>query len=132
MFCSTCGAKNETSAKFCRGCGTALAPGGVPHVGVHAGAPMAAPPNPGTVRGMHQGAVALAAPTGKSPALAAILSLFIVGIGQFYNGDTKKGVVMLVAAMVLGAATGGLLWLGLAIWSAVDAYQVASGTGKMW
>ena len=56
----------------------------------------------------------------------------IVGLGQFYNGDTKKGAIMLVAALVLGIATAGVLWLGLAIWSAVDAYQVANGTGKMW
>jgi TM2 domain-containing membrane protein YozV len=88
--------------------------------------------DPGTMRGVENGAVALSAPTGKSPVLAAFLSLIIVGVGQFYNGDTKKGALMLAIALVFGAATGGLLWLGLAIWSAVDAYKVASGTGKVW
>jgi len=122
MFCSGCGSQNEVSAKFCRGCGSALS----------AGAAAAPAPQPATVRGGSPGAVALTAPTGKSPALAAVLSLIIVGVGQFYNGDSKKGVLMLVGALVLGAATGGLLWLGLAIWSAIDAYQVASGSGKMW
>jgi TM2 domain-containing membrane protein YozV len=70
--------------------------------------------------------------TGKSPVVAAILSLLIVGVGQFYNGDSKKGAIMLVAAIVLGTASVGLLWFACAIWSAVDAYQVANGTGKMW
>jgi TM2 domain-containing membrane protein YozV len=64
--------------------------------------------------------------------LAAILSAVIVGVGQFYNGDVKKGAIMLVGAVILGAATAGALWLALAIWSAIDAYQVANGTGKMW
>jgi TM2 domain-containing membrane protein YozV len=121
MFCSACGTKNDTAAKFCRGCGKLLAD--------HAPAPVI---DPGTMRGVERGAVVLSAPTGKSPVLAAILSLVIVGVGQFYNGDIKKGALMLAIALVFGAATGGLLWLALAIWSAVDAYKVASGTGKLW
>jgi len=71
-------------------------------------------------------------PTGKNPVVAAILSAVIVGVGQFYNGDMKKGAAMLIGAVLLGAATAGVLWLALAIWSAYDAYQVANGTGKMW
>jgi TM2 domain-containing membrane protein YozV len=71
-------------------------------------------------------------PTGKNPALAAVLSAVIPGVGQFYNGDMKKGAVMLIGAALLGAATAGVLWLAMAIWSAIDAYQVAKGTGKMW
>jgi TM2 domain-containing membrane protein YozV len=71
-------------------------------------------------------------PTGKNPVVAAVLSVFIVGVGQFYNGDSKKGAAMLIGALVLGVATAGLLWLPIAIWSAFDAYQVANGTGKMW
>jgi TM2 domain-containing membrane protein YozV len=70
--------------------------------------------------------------TGKHPVLAAVLSAVIVGVGQFYNGDVKKGAVMLLGAVILGTATAGAAWLGLAIWSAVDAYRVANGTGKMW
>jgi TM2 domain-containing membrane protein YozV len=71
-------------------------------------------------------------PTDKSPVLAAVLSGLIVGLGQFYNGDVKKGAAMLVGAIVLGTATFGLLWFALAVWSAVDAHQVARGTGTMW
>jgi TM2 domain-containing membrane protein YozV len=35
----------------------------------------------------------------KSPALAALLSLLIVGVGQFYNGDWLKGFGFMVAAV---------------------------------
>jgi TM2 domain-containing membrane protein YozV len=76
--------------------------------------------------------VSAQAPTGKNPVVAAVLSALIVGVGQFYNGDVKKGAAMLVGAIVLGAATAGLFWFALAIWSAVDAYKVADGTAKMW
>ena len=125
MFCSACGANNEAAAKFCHACGGAVAQGAaIPHAPVADG---------GAMRG--GATVVVGGPrvvTGKSPVVAAILSALIVGLGQFYNGDTKKGAIMLVAALVLGIATAGVLWLGLAIWSAVDAYQVANGTGKMW
>jgi TM2 domain-containing membrane protein YozV len=100
-----------------------------------AAAAAATPPLPydaGTMRGATP--VQTAAPrtaTGKNPVVAAILSALVVGVGQFYNGDVKKGAAMLIGAVLLGVATGGLLWLALAIWSAVDAYQVANGAGKM-
>jgi TM2 domain-containing membrane protein YozV len=70
--------------------------------------------------------------TGKNPAVGLILSLIIVGAGQFYNGDLKKGGIMLVAAIVLGALTVGVGWFAVAIWSAIDAYQVASGKSPLW
>lgn len=69
---------------------------------------------------------------GKNPWIALVLSLLIVGLGQFYNGDCKKGLTMLVAAIVSGAFSFGLLWFGIAIWSAIDAYRVASGKGGFW
>jgi TM2 domain-containing membrane protein YozV len=61
--------------------------------------------------------------TGKNPTLAAMLPAVIVGVGQFYNGDMKKGALMLLGAVILGTATAGLAWLALAIWSAWDAYR---------
>jgi len=123
MFCSACGTNNDTAAKFCRACGVAL--------GTASAA--AAQSEPETMRGSGErrpGAVHH--PSGKNPVVAALLSAVIVGVGQFYNGDMKKGAVMLLGAVLLGAATAGVAWLALAIWSAIDAYQVARGTGKMW
>jgi TM2 domain-containing membrane protein YozV len=70
--------------------------------------------------------------TGTNPVLATILSFFIPGVGQFINGDTKKGAVMLVLAIVLLVPTVGVGWLAMQIWSAVDAYRVATGTAQRW
>jgi TM2 domain-containing membrane protein YozV len=123
MFCSACGANNDSNAKFCHACGQLVA-----------GAPTTAPPpvDHGSMRGATQTQVQPQVVTGKSPVVAAILSALIVGVGQFYNGDVKKGAIMLAAAVILGGASLGLLWFVCAVWSAVDAYQVAKGTGKMW
>jgi TM2 domain-containing membrane protein YozV len=64
--------------------------------------------------------------------LATILSLFIPGLGQFINSDMKKGAVMLILAIVLFAPTLGVGSLAVSIWSAVDAYRVATGAAKRW
>jgi TM2 domain-containing membrane protein YozV len=69
--------------------------------------------------------------TGKNPTLAAFLSAIVPGLGQFYNGDVKKGWIRLAIAVVGGSATYGLAWFGAAIWSAIDAYQVASGKSSL-
>ncbi len=70
--------------------------------------------------------------TGKNPTVAVILSILIVGVGQFYNADWKKGLVMLLGASILALPTSGIGWLAVLIWSAIDAYQVAKGQGKKW
>uniref|UniRef100_UPI003B51C60E GYF domain-containing protein n=1 Tax=Roseovarius indicus TaxID=540747 RepID=UPI003B51C60E len=62
-------------------------------------------------------------PIDKSPFLAAILSLFIVGIGQMYNGEVGKGILMLFGCIVLWTVFLG--WI-INIWSIVDAYSVAN------
>ena len=62
----------------------------------------------------------------KSPALAAILSFFIVGLGQIYLGLTKKGILLLVGAIISGVLMlifiGWILWLIIWIYSIYDAY----------
>jgi len=69
---------------------------------------------------------------GKNPVIAFILSLIIVGSGQFYNGDIKKGSVFLVCAIALGCLFYGVLWIVLAIWSSIDAVLVASKVIPVW
>ena len=73
-----------------------------------------------------------AVPKPKNVTLAFVLSLLLVGLGQFYNDDPKKGGLMLGIAIVGGYFSGGIGWLGVAVWSAIDAYHVASGKGKRW
>lgn len=106
MYCSQCGRENAQDASFCAGCGAALR--SVPA------------PAPGNYV------------QGKSPGLALIMSLLIVGFGQFYNGDMKKGFLMLLGAVIGGLASYSLLWWVFGIWSAVDAYRVASRKIPLW
>jgi TM2 domain-containing membrane protein YozV len=128
MFCSKCGADNAEGARFCAKCGAALA----------VAAPEPAPAASSTMRSTSDvapsasGAVASASPSGKNPAIAVVLSLFITGLGQFYNSDLKKGALMLVGAILGFFFTGGLLTIAFWIWSMVDGYQVAAGKGKPW
>lgn len=121
MFCSSCGTQNPDTAKFCEKCGA----------GLTAAAP---PPPPEDTR--VRGPIASAHPglpvTGKNPWVALVLSFVIPGVGQFYNGDYKKGALMLIGALVGGPLSAGVIWVGLMIWAMIDAYQVASGKGKIW
>ena len=65
----------------------------------------------------------------KSPGLAAVLSFFICGLGQIYNGQILKGLVLVVAYLIswlmmwilIGFITTPILW----IWGIVDAYSKA-------
>ena len=126
MFCAQCGAPNDASAKFCFKCGAALSSVAAPSVT----APPVADPR---VRGAAVPAAAgppVATPT--SPVLATILSLFLPGLGQLINSDMKKGAVMFVLAVVLFVPTVGVGWFAVSIWSAVDAYRVATGVAKRW
>lgn len=75
----------------------------------------------------------------KNPWLAFLLSFVITGTGQFYNGENKKGGIMLAGALT-GAGmivsqieddkipedngvvtTGALLLFGSGLWSVIDA-----------
>ena len=63
----------------------------------------------------------------KNPAVAAILSFFLMGLGQAYNGQMVKAVVFLIlyaisvflTFFIIGFVTTPLLW----IWSILDAYS---------
>jgi TM2 domain-containing membrane protein YozV len=124
MFCAQCGAPNDATARFCFKCGSSLsaaaagpAPAADPRM--RGGAPPATISETRVV-------------SGKNPVLGAILSFFIPGVGQFINGDMKKGAVMLVLAIVLFVPTFGVGTVAIQIWSVVDAYRVASGTAQRW
>ena len=127
MFCPKCGTSNDDSARFCAKCGAALA--------------LAAAPAAGPGSGAGTGSMRSASPagggqvvTGKNPTVAMVLSICFgwLGAGQFYNGDWKKGAAIAAASILLGVPTSGLVTIGVWIWSAIDAYQVASGHWKAW
>ena len=58
----------------------------------------------------------------KSPGIALLLSLLICGVGQMYNGQVGKGILMLLGCLAAWMILlGWIVW----IWSMVDAYQTA-------
>lgn len=61
----------------------------------------------------------------KTPAVAILLSFIISGAGQIYNGETGKGIGMIVASIVCIAASALIfpiiILIGLWIWGMVDA-----------
>ncbi len=103
MFCSQCGAANKDDARFCKACSASLV-------------------------GSTAARVLMVQPA-KSPGLAAVLSFFICGLGQIYNGQIFKGILMIIAYSVswflifaiIGFVTTPILW----IWGMVDAYRTA-------
>ena len=109
MQCPSCSCENDEASKFCVQCGKSLLP---------------------TVRGDSDKTKILA--TGKNPVIALVLSLLIPGVGQFYNGDVKKGAVMLGCFLVGIPLSGGVVSFGVWIWSMIDAYNVGSRKWPIW
>src|SRR5262249_13153582 len=112
MFCSSCWAQNESTARFCYACGQAAANN----------APAAAPALQGDprMRGASRPTVSTTPKRyarEKSPVVAIVLSVILVGIGQFYNGDVKKGALMLGIALLSGAVTVGVGYFAVMLWS---------------
>ncbi len=64
-----------------------------------------------------------------SPLLAAILSFFIPGLGQFYTGQLTKAIILFVAAVIFGLLSTILIgipfYIIVWIYSMVDAYNAA-------
>ena len=100
-FCSNCGEKIDIDAEICPKCGVRVkAPTVAPTVGE------------------------------KNPVLAAILSFLIVGLGQIYNGEIRKGIILIIAYVIsivlctilIGIPLLVILW----IYGIYDAYTTAN------
>jgi TM2 domain-containing membrane protein YozV len=65
----------------------------------------------------------------RNPGIAAVLSFFWTGVGQIYNGQLVKGIILILVQMVnaalmfvlIGFITYPIVW----IWGMYDAYKVA-------
>lgn len=65
----------------------------------------------------------------KNPGIAAVLSFFWTGVGQIYNGQIVKGLILigvqilngLLMFLLIGFITYPLVW----IWGMYDAYKTA-------
>lgn len=63
----------------------------------------------------------------RIPVLAGALSLLVPGLGQFYNGELGKGVMVLFSYLFLWVFW--LFWV-VHIWSVIDAYMVAEQSNQ--
>lgn len=65
----------------------------------------------------------------KSAGLAAVLSLILPGVGQIYNGQILKGLVLLVIDAINALLTviliGYVTWAITVIYAVYDAYRTA-------
>ena len=127
MYCKSCGAQIDEGAKFCNKCGASQLDSasqkqngnykeGVDTQHVHKNVDNVYADN-------------------KIPLLAAILSLVFAGLGQFYNGDNKKGVVFVSLEIIflILAPTGIslLFYLIVCIYAVIDAWNVANGEKRI-
>lgn len=99
-FCSNCGFEMPKATKFCPECGN---------------------PTDASPKIVNNGANSVVM-SDKSPGLAAILSFFIVGLGQIYLGLNKKGIMLFLAAVVSGFLM--LIIIGWITWILVWGYAI--------
>ena len=104
-FCQYCGAEIDARAEICPKCGVRVAA-----------------PSPVVYE------------AGKTPVLALILSFLLPGLGQIYNGQAGKGVLMIFAAIVCAVLTlfiiGFFLYLIVWIYGMFDAYVTAEAYNR--
>ena len=64
----------------------------------------------------------------KNPIIAALLSFLLLGgVGQMYLGQTKKGIIIIVATLVLSCVGIGVI---IPLLGTVDAYMLADKLQK--
>jgi TM2 domain-containing membrane protein YozV len=63
----------------------------------------------------------------KNSGLAAVLSFFLPGVGQIYNGDFLRGIFWLIVTPGLWIGSGGLLGWICHLIAAYTAYNRAEG-----
>ena len=112
-FCPNCGEKISKNVKFCPNCGFDLN-----NISNNAN-------NKRAVQDL---------PTRKEPIVSVILSFVFPGLGQFYNGQSNKGIYFIIFAIVSIVLSiiiiGGLLYLLVWLWSIIDAYNSAEKFNK--
>ena len=142
MFCPNCGTEQPEDSKFCYKCGKPLGraeiiqsngtsvkqdrseikPQTQSHIQGIEPQQTSQQPVINIIQQVHTPTVSGATLNPKSPGLAAILSFFIAGLGQIYNGQLGKGIAMIFGCIFLW-----FIFLGwiINIWSIIDAYQYA-------
>ena len=116
-FCPNCGEKLSENVKFCPNCGFDLK-------NISNNAQKNNSNNAYNAQGFGQNL-----PVRKEPIVSVILSFVFPGLGQFYNGQSTKGIYFIILAVVSIVLTviliGGLIYLLVWLWSIIDAYNSA-------
>ena len=106
IFCANCGLEMPKSTKFCPECGNSTV----------------------STSQIYNNANSVVK-SDKSPILAAVLSFFIIGLGQVYLGLTKKGILLFAGAIISGflmlLIIGWITWLIIWLYAIYDAYNSA-------
>jgi TM2 domain-containing membrane protein YozV len=117
MFCATCGSQVDGAQGFCSKCGNRI------------GSSQAITTTPGFAPAVAPVQQVVLVKAQKNPGVAAVLSFFWSGLGQIYNGEIGKGVLLLIVYIVswwmmfiiIGFVTTPILW----IYGMIDAYRTA-------
>ena len=137
VTCKKCGEEMPDEAKFCKNCGSELEQTQEANTKFcpHCGGELPGDDNfcPECGKSLSGEIESVQTPTvrkNKSPFLAAILSFFIIGLGQVYLGLVKKGILLFVLAIIAGILTlviiGWLLWFVIWIYAIYDAITSAN------
>ena len=138
--CPNCGEEVSEGMKFCKNCGSKISPEQdtvnqtkhCSNCGCEMDINMTFCPECGasTNGQLNHNNSQVVINSNKSPALAAILSFLIIGLGQVYLGLTKKGIILFILAIVSGILTaifiGFILWLLVWIYAIYDGYNSAN------
>lgn len=118
MICPNCHQLNDEGANFCRTCGSNF----LSSARTVVEQPVTVLVAPETVRFA----------VGKKPGAALFFAVF--GFGQFYNGDFKRGILIVILTIVTSApALAGVpAILVVWIWGMVNAYNVAARKTPLW
>ncbi len=118
--CPYCGTKSNINEKLCQNCGASMSPSS--NVCNQCGAVGGIKKENPVRREIPQQQI-------KNPGVAAVLSFFIVGLGQIYNGEIGKGIALLIfwgIAIALSVILIGIpLLIILVVYGIYDAYNTA-------
>lgn len=113
-YCYECGKKLEEGSEFCSNCGTKISYDNE---------------NKFNNRNTRTYEPEVVVKNEKNPGLAAVLSFLIIGLGQIYNGEIAKGLILLIVSYLCWALFFLIILpiIALIIWiyAIFDAYNTA-------
>lgn len=145
-YCTYCGRANPATGRYCGNCGQVLTMGGVllqqpeteseeatvrrvpPTVTESRSSTAQAPPS-ATATARKIASAAAASTRAGDPAILAVLSFIVPGVGQILNRQAAKGVAILIGAFIASAylhvGTFTAIFLIARALFALDAYRIA-------